>query len=61
MTDFLIASGCITLLILLAIAAARYMDRFCKFCGCKMNRFYDSEEDAEVYQCPNCGRSYIIK
>lgn len=60
MTHFLIASGCIALLILLAIAAARYMDRFCKKCGCKMNKYYDQEEDAEVYQCPVCGSTYLI-
>jgi len=35
--------------------------RYCKKCGTKMDRFYDVEEDAEVLQCPNCGRSYLIK
>lgn len=38
-----------------------YTRTFCRNCGCKMSRFYDPEEDAEVYQCPKCGRSYIIK
>lgn len=35
--------------------------RYCKNCGTKMTRLYDEEEDAEVYQCPQCGRSYLIK
>lgn len=35
--------------------------RYCKNCGTKMIRLYDEEEDAEVYQCPQCGRSYLIK
>jgi predicted RNA-binding Zn-ribbon protein involved in translation (DUF1610 family) len=38
-----------------------YSTRFCKNCGTRMNRHYDIEEDAEVYQCPCCGRSYLIK
>jgi predicted RNA-binding Zn-ribbon protein involved in translation (DUF1610 family) len=25
-----------------------------------MDKFYDAEEDAEVYQCPNCGSTYLI-
>ena len=33
----------------------------CKNCGTKMNRYYDADEDAEVWQCPVCGRSYLIK
>jgi predicted RNA-binding Zn-ribbon protein involved in translation (DUF1610 family) len=37
------------------------MPRYCKSCGTKMIRLYDEEEDAEVYQCPQCGRSYLIK
>lgn len=35
--------------------------RYCKNCGTKMIRLYDEEGDAEVYQCPQCGRSYLIK
>lgn len=35
--------------------------RYCKSCGTKMIRLYDEEEDAEVYQCPQCGRSYLVK
>jgi predicted RNA-binding Zn-ribbon protein involved in translation (DUF1610 family) len=26
-----------------------------------MEKYYDPEEDAEVYQCPKCGRCYIIQ
>jgi predicted RNA-binding Zn-ribbon protein involved in translation (DUF1610 family) len=26
-----------------------------------MDKYYDPEEDAEVYQCPKCGRLYIIE
>lgn len=50
----------ITIIILLAISEHQYMKRFCKKCGCNMNKFYDAEEDAEVYQCPNCGSTYLI-
>lgn len=60
MTAFLIINTAITVVILLAIAEHRYMKRFCKKCGCKMYKFYDTEEDAEVYQCPNCGSTYLI-
>ena len=56
----LIIFGCIALMFLLAIAAARYMNRFCKKCGRRMIKYYDSEEDAEVYQCPYCGSTYLI-
>ena len=34
---------------------------YCRNCGSRMDRYFDPEEDAEVYQCPCCGRSYIIK
>lgn len=33
----------------------------CKHCGTRMDKYFDAEEDAEVYQCPCCGRSYIVK
>lgn len=46
-------------IILLIVDALR--PRYCKQCGTKMDRYYDIEEDAEVLQCPNCGRSYLIK
>jgi predicted RNA-binding Zn-ribbon protein involved in translation (DUF1610 family) len=59
-TEFFMVLACIFIVVLIAIAADIYLDRFCKKCGCKMNRFYDMEEDAEVYQCPKCGRCYII-
>lgn len=50
----------ILIVILLAISEDQYMKRFCKKCGCKMDKFYDAEEDAEVYQYPNCGSTYLI-
>lgn len=59
--EYFIILACIFIVALLVIAFDVYMTRFCKKCGTKMNKHYDPEEDAEVYQCPNCGRSYIIK
>lgn len=49
------------IMIVLSIIYEEYKSRFCKNCKAKMNRHYDPEEDCEVYQCPCCGRSYIIK
>lgn len=45
----------------LIIVLDRILRQYCRHCGTKMNRYFDPEEDAEVYQCPTCGRSYIIK
>lgn len=47
--------------VFLAIAISRHIQSYCRFCGSKMTLVYDPEEDAEVYQCPTCGRSYIIR
>lgn len=55
----LIITG-ITAIVLLSIAIARYRRSYCRYCGAKMQKFYDIEEDDIVYQCPNCGRTYII-
>ncbi len=55
-----IAAACfITMLLLIIID--EYRKSHCRHCGAKMNRHYDTEEDAEVWQCPKCGRSYIIR
>lgn len=45
---------------LLMVYMDYYFKSHCRECGTKMDRFYDQEEDAEVYQCPKCGRCYII-
>lgn len=49
-------------LLIIALASIGYdiyRRQFCKNCGSRMDHLYDVEEDAEVYQCPKCGRSYI--
>lgn len=45
----------------LCIICERTFRRRCKKCGTLMDRYYDPEEDAEVYQCPNCGNCYLVK
>ena len=37
-----------------------YIRKVCPYCRTKMDSYYDPEEDAEVYQCPKCGRTYLI-
>lgn len=60
-TVYLCIAGLVLLAIVIGIAIREFISRFCPDCGTKMDSFYDPEEDAEVYQCPVCGRSYIIK
>ena len=60
MTNVLITGIVCLVLALACIGYDIYTRQFCKHCGSKMDRYYDIEEDAEVYQCPNCGRSYLI-
>lgn len=36
-----------------------YLRNICPYCRTKMEKYYDPEEDAEVYQCPKCGRAFI--
>lgn len=45
--------------VLFAIINEEIHKRFCTDCGARMDKHYDVEEDAEVWQCPRCGRSYI--
>ena len=61
LTKIIIAIATAAILVIIVIAIDILKPRFCKSCGTKMNRFFDFEEDAEVYQCPQCGRSYLIK
>lgn len=49
----------VVIAVLIAIINEEVRKRFCKDCGTRMELFYDIEEDAEVYQCPNCGRCYL--
>ena len=49
----------VILIVLAAIIIEEYTRSHCSSCGAKMDHYYDIEEDCEVYQCPNCGRSYI--
>lgn len=54
----------LTILLIVSIALAIYDIKHpsrCKHCGTRMNRYFDADEDAEVFQCPCCGRSYLIK
>lgn len=46
---------------LLIIIIDEYRKSHCRRCGTKMNRHYDTEEDAEVWQCPCCGNCYHIR
>lgn len=51
----------IILIVSLIVYEIRFRKQFCKRCGTRMDKYFDAEEDAEVYQCPMCGRSYLIK
>lgn len=59
MTTAVILLAIVFTLIALAIYDLRHHPR-CS-CGARMDRHYDVEEDAEVFQCPRCGRCYLIK
>lgn len=60
-TNLFLTLGGIFLVVLLLIGLDIYRARFCRYCNAKMEKYYDPEEDAEVYQCPKCGRCYIIQ
>ena len=47
------------IVVLVAIVIEEYTRSHCTSCGAKMDRYYDPEEDCELYQCPKCGRHYI--
>lgn len=59
--EYLYITLAVIIAIFISVIISEYRSRFCSDCGTKMDRHYDPEEDAEVYQCPKCGRSYIIK
>lgn len=59
--EYLYITLAVIIAIFISIIISEYRSRFCRDCGTKMDCYYDPEEDAEVYQCPCCGRSYIIK
>ena len=60
-TNLFLTLGGIFLVVLLLIGLDIYRTRFCRYCNTKMEKYYDPEEDAEVYQCSKCGRCYIIQ
>lgn len=60
MNTFYILAGA-AIIIAVGFIISDLMSRYCSACGTRMDKSYDPEEDAEVYQCPKCGRSYIIK
>ena len=54
-------SAAIIIAVMLSVIIGEYFKSHCSSCGAKMDRYYDPEEDCEVYQCPKCGRSYLIR
>ena len=58
---FVIALIALVILIIVCAVIESHMKQYCQDCGTKMDSFYDPDEDAEVYQCPKFGRSYLIK
>lgn len=59
--DLITLFAILFMIVVATIMVDNYRTTHCRKCGTKMNMYYDEEEDAPVYQCPKCGRSYIIK
>lgn len=59
--EYLYITLAVIIAIFISVIISEYRSHFCRDCGTKMDRHYDPEEDAEVYQCPCCGRSFLIK
>lgn len=59
--EYLYIALAVIIAIFISVIIEEYRSRFCRDCGIKMDRHYDPEEDSEVYQCPKCGRSFLIK
>lgn len=61
MEKLLISIVLLIIVVLPFVASGFFRDRFCKNCGTIMHIHYDPEEDDNIWQCPKCGRSYLIK